>query len=230
MLRALAYRNYRLFFGGQVVSLVGTWITTTATNWLVYRLTGSALPSWRRRFRGPVSGVRSRPVCGHRRGPLDRHRLLVVTQTISMLQSFALAALVLSGRITLEWIVVLSVVQGIVNAFDMPARQSFVLTMIENKADLGNAIALNSSMVNLARLVGPSIAGVVIAATSEGWCFLIDGISYVAVHRRAASDEDRAPRRRRRSRAGARSSSSPKDLRMPSGSVPSARSSCSSPS
>ena len=99
-----------------------------------------------------------------------------------MLQSFALAALVLlRARITLEWIVALSVVQGLVNAFDMPARQSFLLTMIENKEDLGNAIALNSSMVNLARLVGPSIAGVVIAATSEGWCFLIDGVSYVAV-------------------------------------------------
>ena len=181
MLRALAYRNYRLFFGGQVVSLVGTWITTTATNWLVYRLTGSALLLGVVGFAGQFPAFVLGPFTGIVVDRLDRHRLLLITQTISMLQSFALAALVLSGRITLEWIVVLSVVQGIVNAFDMPARQSFVLTMVENKADLGNAIALNSSMVTLARLVGPSIAGVVIAATNEGWCFLLDGISYVAV-------------------------------------------------
>jgi MFS family permease len=111
----------------------------------------------------------------------DRHRLLVVTQTLSMMQSFALAALVLSGHITLEWIVVLSVFQGLVNSFDMPARQAFLLTMIERKEDLSNAIALNSSMVNLARLIGPSIAGVVIALTGEGVCFFIDGVSYAGV-------------------------------------------------
>jgi MFS family permease len=181
MLRALAYRNYRLFFGGQVVSLVGTWITTTATNWLVYRLTGSVLLLGVVGFAGQFPAFVLGPFTGIVVDRWDRHRLLVVTQTISMLQSFALAALVLSGRITLEWIIALSVVQGIVNAFDMPARQSFLLTMIENKADLGNAIALNSSMMTLARLLGPSIAGVLIAATSEGWCFLLDGISYVAV-------------------------------------------------
>jgi MFS family permease len=177
MLRALAY----LFFGGQVVSLVGTWITTTATNWLVYRLTGSVLLLGVVGFAGQFPAFVLGPFTGIVVDRWDRHRLLVVTQTISMLQSFALAALVLSGRITLEWIIALSVVQGIVNAFDMPARQSFLLTMIENKADLGNAIALNSSMMTLARLLGPSIAGVLIAATSEGWCFLLDGISYVAV-------------------------------------------------
>jgi MFS family permease len=181
MLRALGYRNYRLFFGGQVVSLVGTWITTTATNWLVYRLTGSAFLLGVVGFAGQFPAFVLGPFAGIVVDRWDRHRLLVVTQTISMVQSFALAALVLSGRITLEWIVALSIVQGLVNAFDMPARQAFLLTMIDNKSDLGNAIALNSSMVNLARLIGPSIAGVVIAATSEGWCFLIDGVSYVAV-------------------------------------------------
>ena len=181
MLRALGSRNYRLFFFGQVVSLVGTWITTTATNWLVYRLTGSALLLGVVGFAGQFPAFLLGPFAGIAVDRWDRHRLLVVTQTISMLQSFALAALVLSGRITLEWIVGLSVVQGLVNSFDMPARQAFLLTMIENKEDLGNAIALNSSMVNLARLIGPSIAGVVIASTSEGWCFLIDGVSYVAV-------------------------------------------------
>jgi MFS family permease len=181
MLRALRYRNYRLFFGGQVVSLVGTWITMTATNWLVYRLTGSALLLGTVAFASQFPAFLLGPFAGIVVDRVDRHRLLVVTQSISMLQSFALAALVFSGRITLEWIVALSIVQGLVNAFDMPARQAFLLTLIEHKEDLGNAIALNSSMVNLARLAGPSIAGVVIAATHEGWCFLIDGVSYMAV-------------------------------------------------
>ena len=181
MLRALGSRNYRLFFFGQVISLVGTWITTTATNWLVYRLTGSALLLGVVGFAGQFPAFLLGPFAGIAVDRWDRHRLLVVTQTISMLQSFGLAALVLSGRVTLEWIVGLSVLQGLVNAFDMPARQAFLLTMIENKADLGNAIALNSSMVNLARLIGPSIAGIVIASTGEGWCFLIDGVSYIAV-------------------------------------------------
>jgi len=181
MLRALSYRNYRLFFGGQVVSLVGTWITTTATNWLVYRLTGSALLLGVVGFAGQFPAFLLGPLAGIYVDRWNRHRLLVVTQTISMLQSFALAALTLSGRITIGWIVALSIVQGVVNAFDMPGRQAFLLTMIENRQDLGNAIALNSSMVNVARLVGPSVAGVLIASAGEGWCFLIDGFSYVAV-------------------------------------------------
>ena len=181
MLRALRSRNYRLFFFGQVVSLVGTWITTTATNWLIYRLTGSALMLGTVGFAGQFPAFLLGPVAGIFVDRWDRHRLLVVTQTLSMLQSFALAALVLSGRITLEWIVVLSVCQGLVNSFDMPARQAFLLTMIEHKEDLSNAIALNSSMVNLARLLGPSIAGVLIAFTGEGPCFFIDGVSYIGV-------------------------------------------------
>ena len=181
MLRALKYRNYRLFFGGQVVSLVGTWITQTATNWLVYRLTGSALLLGVVGFAGEFPAFLLGPFAGIFVDRWNRHRLLVVTQTVSMLQSFALAALTLSGRITIPWIIALSIVQGIVNAFDMPGRQAFLLQMIENRQDLGNAIALNSSMVNVARLIGPSIAGLLIAAASEGWCFLIDGVSYVAV-------------------------------------------------
>jgi len=181
MLRALRYRNYKLFFGGQIVSLVGTWITTTATSWLVYRLTGSALLLGVVGFAGQFPAFLLGPFSGVVVDRLDRHRLLVVTQTISMLQSFALAALTLTGHITIGYIVALNIVQGIVNAFDMPARQSFLIRMIENKQDLGNAIALNSSMVNAARLLGPSVAGVVIAAFGEGWCFFIDGVSYVAV-------------------------------------------------
>src|SRR5262245_21480786 len=181
MLRALQYRNYRLFFGGQVVSLIGTWITTTATNWLVYRLTGSAFLLGLVGFAGQFPAFVAGPLAGIYVDRWNRHSLLVTTQTISMLQSFALAALVLTNHVTLGAILALSVVQGLVNAFDMPGRQAFLLTMVENRADLGNAIALNSSMVNLARLVGPSIAGVVSSATNEGWCFLIDGVSYIAV-------------------------------------------------
>jgi MFS family permease len=181
MLRALSYRNYRLFFGGQVVSLVGTWITTTATNWLVYRLTGSALLLGVVGFAGQMPAFLLAPIAGIFVDRWNRHRLLVVTQTISMLQSFAFAALTLSGRINIRSIIALSLVQGTVNAFDMPGRQAFLLTMVEKKADLSNAIALNSSMVNIARLIGPSVAGVIIALSNEGWCFLIDGVSYVAV-------------------------------------------------
>ena len=126
MVRALAYRNYRLFFGGQVVSLIGTWITTTATNWLVYRLTGSAVLLGVVGFAGQIPAFVLGPFAGIFIDRWERHRLLVITQTISMLQSFAMAALTLSGHITIEAIVALSVVQGIVNAFDMPARQTFV--------------------------------------------------------------------------------------------------------
>jgi MFS family permease len=200
MLRALGYRNYRLFFGGQIVSLVGTWITTTATSWLVYRLTGSALLLGVVGFAGQFPAFLLGPFSGVVVDRLNRQRLLVFTQTMSMLQSFALAALTLTGRITVGWIVALNVAQGIVNAFDMPGRQSFLIQMIENKRDLGNAIALNSSMVNAARLIGPSIAGVVIAAVGEGWCFFIDGLSYIAViiallmMRIARADRRPAPR------------------------------------
>jgi MFS family permease len=181
MLRALQYRNYRLFFGGQIVSLVGTWITTTATSWLVYRLTGSALLLGIVGFAGQFPSLLLGPFSGVLVDRLDRHRLLILTQSVAMLQSLGLAALTLSGHITIGLIIALNVVQGIVNAFDMPTRQSFLIQMIENKKDLGNAIALNSSMVNAARLVGPSVAGVVIAAVGEGWCFFIDGVSYIAV-------------------------------------------------
>src|SRR6185295_6056348 len=145
MLRALRYRNYRLFFGGQIVSLVGTWITATATSWLVYRMTHSPFLLGVVGFAGQFPAFLLGPFGGIYVDRLNRHRLLVVTQTLSMLQSFALAALTLSGRITIAQIVVLNVVQGLVNAFDMPGRQAFVVQLIEDKADLGNAIALNSS-------------------------------------------------------------------------------------
>ncbi len=179
--RALRSRNYRLFFGGQSVSLIGTWMTRIATSWLVYRLTGSAALLGVVGFANFIPTFILGPVAGVWVDRWDRHRTIVFTQVLSMLQSFALAGLALSGIITVWEVMVLSVCQGIINAFDMPARQSFVVEMVEHREDLGNAIALNSSMVNAARLLGPAIGGVVIAGVGEGYCFLIDGISYIAV-------------------------------------------------
>src|SRR5581483_2942685 len=180
-LRALQYRNYRLFFSGQSISLIGTWMTRIATSWLVYRLTGSALLLGMVGFAGQIPTFLLGPFAGAWVDRWNRHRTLVVTQVLSMMQSLALAALALAHVITIRDIILLSIAQGLINAFDMPARQSFVVEMVENREDLGNAIALNSSMVNAARLIGPSIAGVVIAAVGEGYCFLIDGLSYIAV-------------------------------------------------
>jgi MFS family permease len=179
--RAFRSRNFRLFFSGQSVSLVGTWITRIATSWLVYRLTGSALLLGVVGFCGQIPTLLLAPFAGVLVDRWDRHRILVVTQILSMLQSLALALLVFTGTITVPLILALQVVQGIINAFDTPARQAFVIQMVEDRADLPNAIALNSSMVNASRIIGPSIGGIVIAAVGEGWCFLADAISYLAV-------------------------------------------------
>src|ERR1700690_3528095 len=179
--RALRSRNYRLFFTGQTVSLIGTWMTQIATSWLVYRLTGSALLLGVVGFASRIPTFLLGPFAGVWVDRWNRHRTLVVTQVLSMLQSFALAGLALAGAITIREVIWLGLAQGIINAFDMPARQSFVIQMVEDRADLSNAIALNSSMVNTARLLGPAIAGVIIAAVGEGYCFLIDGFSYLAV-------------------------------------------------
>lgn len=181
VLRALRHRNYRLFFGGQGISLIGTWMTRVATAWLVYRLTNSALLLGVVSFASQIPILVLGPFAGVWVDRLHRHRLLVVTQVLSMLQSFALAYLALAGVITVLDIILLNLFQGVVNAFDMPARQAFVVEMVVDRGDLSNAIALNSSLVNAARLIGPSVAGLVIAAIGEGYCFLIDGFSYVAV-------------------------------------------------
>ncbi len=179
--RALRHRNFRLFFGGQSISLIGTWMTRIATAWLVYRLTHSALLLGTVSFCGQIPTFLVAPFAGVWVDRLNRRQLLVWTQTLSMVQSFMLAGLTLTGVITIPWILGLSVMQGLINAFDMPGRQSFMVQMIEDREDLGNAIAINSSMVNMARLVGPSLAGILIAATNEGWCFFTDGVSYIAV-------------------------------------------------
>jgi MFS family permease len=180
-LRALRHRNYRLFFGGQSLSLIGTWMTQIATSWLVYRLTNSPWLLGIVGFSGQIPALFLMPVAGVWVDRWDRHRVLKLTQIFAMLQSFALAALALSGQIQVWQIIGLAMFQGVINSFDMPARQSFVVEMIEDRADLANAIALNSTMVNGARLIGPSIAGTVIALAGEGLCFLIDGLSYIAV-------------------------------------------------
>jgi len=179
--RALRHRNFRLFFGGQSISLIGTWMTRLATSWLVYRLTGSAFLLGIVGFSGQIPTFLLAPFAGVWVDRLNRRNVLIVTQILAMVQSFALAALTLTKHITIHEIIWLSAFQGMINAFDMPGRQAFLVEMVEDKQDLGNAIALNSSMVNMARLVGPSLAGMVIAISGEGSCFLIDGISYIAV-------------------------------------------------
>jgi MFS family permease len=180
-IRALRHRNYRLFFVGQSLSLIGTWMTQVATSWLVYRLTNSAFLLGLVGFSGQLPALLLTPFAGVWVDGWNRHRVLKATQFLSMIQSFALASLALTNRINIWHIIGLTMFQGVVNAIDMPARQSFVVEMIEDRADLPSAIALNSSMVNAARLVGPSIAGIIIAAAGEAYCFLVDGFSYLAV-------------------------------------------------
>jgi MFS family permease len=191
--RALRHRNFRLFFGGQTISLVGTWMTRIATAWLVYRLTKSALLLGTVSFAGQIPTFLLAPLAGVIVDRSDRRHVLIWTQTLAMVQSLLLAWLTLSHRINITEILILSCFQGLINAFDMPGRQSFMVQMVTpqrtgspggpspERNDLSNAIAINSSMVNVARLIGPSLAGMVIAVSSEGWCFLIDGISYIAV-------------------------------------------------
>lgn len=181
MLRALNHRNYRLFFSGQSISLIGTWMTRIATSWLVYRLSNSALLLGIVGFAGQIPSFVLAPFAGVIVDRWNKHRLLVVTQVLALLQSLVLALLALTGLIDIWHVIVLSIFQGLINAFDMPARQAFVVELVEKRDDLANAIALNSSMVNAARLLGPSMGGVIIAAVGEGWCFMIDAISYLAV-------------------------------------------------
>ena len=179
--RALKHRNYRLFFAGQTVSLIGTWITRVATAWLVYRLTGSVLLLGVVGFCSQIPTLILTPFSGVLVDRWNRHRILVVTQVLSMLQSFALAILAFADIITVRDILLLQLAQGIINAFDTPARQAFVVEMVTDRNDLPNAIALNSSMVNASRVIGPSIGGIIIAAVGEAWCYLLDGVSYIGV-------------------------------------------------
>jgi MFS family permease len=181
LLRSLRHRNFRLYFGGQLISLIGTFLTQVATVWLVYRLTHNAWWLGVVGFVGQLPLFLLAPVAGVWVDRLDRRKLLVVTQTLAMLQSFALAFLALAGIINTTEIVFLAFIQGLVNALDLPGRQSFIVEMVAGPEDLANAIALNSTLVQTTRLLGPAAAGLIIHFVGEGMCFLIDGISYIAV-------------------------------------------------
>ncbi len=179
--RALRHRNYRLFFAGQAISMIGTWMQTIALGWLVYRLTGRPMALGAVGFASQLPMFLLAPLAGVLADRLNLHRVLIATQSLAMIQALTLAALTLTGAVAVWHVLLLSLLIGLINAMDMPARQAFVPQMIEDQCDLPNAIALNSSLVNGARLLGPSIAGVLIATWGEGVCFLLNGVSYLAV-------------------------------------------------
>lgn len=179
--RALRYRNFKVFFIGQGISLIGTWMQYVAMSWLVYRMTNSALMLGVVGFASQIPAFILSPFTGVLADRHNRHKILLFTQALAMLQAFILAFLTLTENIAVWHIVVMGIFLGCVNSLDIPARHSFILEMVEEKENLGNAIALNSMMFNMARLIGPSIAGVLIAIAGEGVCFLINAISYIAV-------------------------------------------------
>ncbi|MDO8536521.1 MAG: MFS transporter [Candidatus Omnitrophota bacterium] len=181
MFRALKYKNYRLFFTGQAISLTGTWMQQMAIGWLIYRLTKSPLMLGFVGFLGNIPTFIFTPFAGVLADRVSRHRMLIVTQALEMIQALILAALIMTGKIEVWHIFALTIFLGIVVAFDSPARHAFIVEMVAKKEDVGNAIALNSLVFNSARLVGPSIAGILVALFGEGICFLINGLSYIAV-------------------------------------------------
>lgn len=180
MFRALRHRNFQLFFAGQLISLIGTWMQTLAQSWLVYRLTKSAALLGSVGFAAQIPVLFLGPVAGIVADRHRRHRIVIATQTAMMLQALLIAALTLAKIITVEEIFVLAFLLGVCNAYDIPARQSFLVEMV-GQDDLMNAIALNSSMFNSARIIGPAVAGIMVAALGEGMCFLLNGISFIAV-------------------------------------------------
>jgi len=180
MFRALAHRNYRLFFCGQIISLIGTWMQSIAQSWLVYRLTKSSLLLGLVGFSGQIPVMLFAPLGGLVADRYSRHRAVIATQTASMLLAFILAVLTLLEHIQVWEVMLLAALLGVVNSFDIPARQAFIVDMVVPN-DLINAIALNSAMFNGARILGPAIAGITVAAIGEGWCFFANGVSYIAV-------------------------------------------------
>jgi MFS family permease len=179
--RSMKYRNYRLFFISQTISLTGTWMQLIALSWLVYRLTNSAFLLGIVGFASQIPTFMLAPFAGVIADRYNRQRVLLIAQSLAMIQAFILAGLVLTGNIAIWHIIALSMFIGIVNSFDIPIRHAFIVEMIDNRQDLGNAIALNASLFNAARLIGPSVAGVLIAVFGEGICFLLNAISYIAV-------------------------------------------------
>ena len=179
--RALKFRNFRLFFIGQSISLIGTWMQSIAMSWLVYRMTGSALLLGIVGFSSQIPTFILSPFAGVFADRYNRHRIVIVTQTLSMIQAFILAYLTLAGKIQVWQIIALGLFLGCINAVDIPTRQSFLIDMVEKKEMLGNAIALNSAMFNGARLIGPTVAGILVAVVGEGICFLLNALSFIAV-------------------------------------------------
>jgi MFS family permease len=179
-LRALRHRNFQLFFSGQLISLIGTWMQSVAQAWLVYRLTKSPFLLGAVGFSSQIPVFLVAPIGGITADRVNRQRLVIATQTFSMILAGILAWLTLAGRVQVWHIFVLSALLGVVNAFDIPGRQSFLIDMV-GKEDLMNAIALNSSMFNGARVIGPAVAGILVARIGEGWCFAANAFSYVAV-------------------------------------------------
>jgi len=180
VLRALRHRNYQLFFGGQLISLVGTWMDQVAESWLVYRLTGSSLLLGTVAFAGQIPVFLLAPIGGIIADRYDRRSILVITQSLMMVLTFILAGLTLTHVVQVWHVILLGALMGVVNAFDIPARQAFIVDMV-SREDLVNAIALNSSMFNGARVIGPALAGIAVAEVGEGWCFFANGISFLAV-------------------------------------------------
>ena len=182
MFRSLRHKNFRLFVEGQSLSLIGTWLQMVALTWLVYQMTNSALMLGIVGFAGQLPMFVVAPFAGVFADRWNRHKMLLLTQSLALFQALLLTILVFLNVIQIWQIICLSIILGLINAFDMPIRQAFVFDMVEDsKEDVGNAIALNSSMVNAARLIGPSIAGILIATVGEGWCFLVNSISFIAV-------------------------------------------------
>jgi len=179
--RGLQYRNYRYYFWGQSVSLIGIWIQNIALSWLVYRLTGSAFMLGAVIFALLIPSLIFTPLAGVMADRWNRRKTILATQTMAMIIAFVLSYLVFTDNITVEWILSLTLLNGVFLAFDTPFRQAFVQEMITRPADLGNAIALNSTLYNLARFIGPPLGGVLITLVGEGWCFMINGLSFFAV-------------------------------------------------
>jgi MFS family permease len=179
--RSLEYRNFRLFITGQSISTIGTWMQSVAMSWLVYRMTGSALLFGVVAFASQIPTFILSPFAGVFADRYNRHKIIIVTQILAMIQAGILAALTLTGHITVWQIITLGVFLGCINSVDIPARQSFLIEMVEKKEVLGNAIALNSAMFNASRLIGPTIAGIIVAVAGEGICFLVNSLSFIAV-------------------------------------------------
>lgn len=179
--RALRHRNYRLYFTGQSISLIGTWMQQMAISWLTYRITNSVFMLGLVGFLGQIPSLFFTPFAGVFADRYSRHRILIITQALEMAQAFVLAALIMSGAVSISHIIILTIFLGIVVAFDAPARHAFVVELVSKKEDLSNAIALNSLVFNAARLIGPSVAGILVALMGEGMCFLVNGVSYIAV-------------------------------------------------